>query len=67
MTEEDLKSFRDRFGVPIPDDRIADAIAEGFQILLGHLLLLVRDVLAFAGVAETVAFDRARKNDRRAA
>ena len=25
MNDADLKSFRDRFGVPIPDDRIADA------------------------------------------
>ena len=25
MNEADLRSFRDRFGVPIPDDRIADA------------------------------------------
>ncbi len=25
MNETDLRSFRDRFGVPIPDDRIADA------------------------------------------
>ena len=25
MNESDLRSFRDRFGVPIPDDRIADA------------------------------------------
>ncbi len=25
MKEDDLKSFRDRFGVPIPDDRIKDA------------------------------------------
>jgi pyruvate dehydrogenase E1 component len=25
MNEADLKKFRDRFGVPIPDDRIADA------------------------------------------
>ena len=25
MNDDDLKSFRDRFGVPIPDDRIADA------------------------------------------
>src|SRR4029079_13332255 len=25
MNEQDLKIFRDRFGVPIPDDRIADA------------------------------------------
>src|SRR5206468_2734060 len=25
MNESDLKIFRDRFGVPIPDDRIADA------------------------------------------
>jgi len=25
MNEEDLRMFRDRFGVPIPDDRIADA------------------------------------------
>jgi pyruvate dehydrogenase E1 component len=25
MNETDLKTFRDRFGVPIPDDRIADA------------------------------------------
>jgi len=25
MNEEDLRHFRDRFGIPIPDDRIADA------------------------------------------
>jgi pyruvate dehydrogenase E1 component len=25
MNEEDLRTFRDRFGVPIPDDRISDA------------------------------------------
>jgi len=25
MTEVELKSFRDRFGIPVPDDRIADA------------------------------------------
>src|SRR5262249_18564060 len=25
MNEAELKSFRDRFGVPVPDDRIADA------------------------------------------
>ena len=34
-----------------------EAVAEEPQVLLGHLLLLVRDVLALAGLAHAVALD----------
>ena len=48
-------------------DRNAEAGAERAQLLFVHLLLLVRDVLAFAGLAEPVALDRARQDHRRRA
>ena len=48
-------------------NRDAEAGAERFQLLVVHLLLLVRDVLAFARFAESVALDRARQDDRRRA
>ena len=52
------------FGV---GDRDAEAGAERAQLLLVHLLLLVRDVLALAGLAEAVALDRAGEDDGRRA
>ncbi len=45
----------------------AEARAELAQLVLVEFLLLVRDVLAFARFAKTVALDGARKNDRRRA
>ena len=48
-------------------DRNREAAAEGAQLLFVHLLLLMGDVLAFAGLAETVALDRAGEDDGRAA
>ena len=52
------------FGV---GDRNAEPVAEGAQLLFVHLLLLVRDVLALAGLAEAVALDRPRENHGRRA
>src|SRR5207247_8606272 len=43
----------------------ASAGAERTQLLFVHLLLLMRDVLAVAGFAEPVAFDRAREDHGR--
>ena len=48
-------------------DRNAEAGAERPQLVFVQLLLLVRDVLAFAGFAEAVALDRAREDDGRRA
>src|SRR5208283_2113883 len=45
----------------------AKARAELAEFFFVELLLLVRDVLAFAGFTKTVTFNRAGKNDRRAA
>src|SRR4029077_19160220 len=44
--------------------RQAEAVAEAQQRLRAHLLLLVGDVLALAGIAHPVALDRLRKDDR---
>ena len=48
-------------------NRDAEARAERPQLLFVHLLLLVRDVLAFARLAEPVALDRPREDDGRRA
>ena len=48
-------------------NRHVEAIAERPQILFVHLLLLVRDVLTLARLAEAVALDRSREDDRRLA
>ena len=48
-------------------DRNAEAGAERAQLVFVHLLLLVGDVLAFAGFAEAVALDGAREDDGRRA
>ena len=48
-------------------ERNVEARAENTQLFFVELLLLVRDVLAFASFAEAVALDRARENDRWAA
>ena len=44
-----------------------EAVPEGVQRLVGHLLLLVGDVLALAGRAHPVALDRLGEDHRRAA
>ena len=41
------------------------AIAENLQVVVVELLLLVRDVLAFAGLAHAEAFDGLRENHGR--
>ena len=48
-------------------NRNAEARAERAQLLFVHLLLLVRDVLAFARFAESIPLDGARQDDRRRA
>ena len=45
-------------------DRNVEARAELAQLLLVQLLLLMRDVAAFAGFAEAIAFDGFGENDR---
>src|SRR5262249_57723406 len=45
-------------------DRNTKARAELGQLIFIELLLLMSDVAAFAGFAETVAFDRGRQDDR---
>ena len=45
--------------------RDAEARAEGAQLLLVHLLLLVRDVLAFTRFAEAIPLDRTREDHGR--
>ena len=54
-----------RLGDLVVGDRDAEAGAERAQLVLVQLLLLVGDVLAFAGLAEAVALDRAREDDGR--
>ncbi len=49
------------------DDRDVEAVAEGAQILFRQLLLLVRDHLAFAALAEAEALDGLREDDGRLA
>ena len=46
-------------------NRNAEARAEDLQLVVIQLFLLVRDVLAFAGFAESVAFDGLGENDGR--
>ena len=46
-------------------DRDAEARAEGPQLVFVQLLLLMGDVLAFAGLAEAVALDRSGQDHRR--
>ena len=46
-------------------DGNAEARPEGAQVAFVQFLLLVRDVLAFAGFAEAVAFDGPHEHDRR--
>ena len=48
-------------------DRDVEPIAEGLELILRHLLLLVGDVLAFAGIAHAVALDRLDQEHRRLA
>ena len=48
-------------------DRHVEAIAEDLQVVVVELLLLMRDVLAFAGLAHAEAFDGLRENDGRPA
>jgi hypothetical protein len=48
-------------------NRDAESRAEDPQIRFVHLLLLMGDVLALTGLAETVALDGAGENDRRLA
>src|SRR5579863_10041592 len=48
-------------------DRNSEPRTEDPQLIVVQLLLLVRDVLAFAGFAESVALDRLGENDRRRA
>ena len=48
-------------------DRNAEALAEFAQLLFVQLLLLVRDVAAFAGFAQAVAFDGLGQDHRRLA
>src|SRR5690606_24772819 len=47
-------------------DRHVEAIAERLEIVLVALLLLLGDVLPFAGRADAEALDGLRENDRRA-
>ena len=54
-----------RVGNLLVGDRNAESRAERAQVRLVHLLLLVRDVLAFARFAESVALDRAGEDDGR--
>src|SRR6185503_18142264 len=44
-------------------DRNPEARAERPQLVFVHLLLLMRDVLAFAGFTKAVALDGAREDD----
>ena len=44
-----------------------EAAAKLAQLFFVHLFLLMRDIAAFAGFAQAVAFDRLRENDRRRA
>ena len=56
-----------RLGDDVVADRNVEALAEFAQLLLVHFLLLVRNVLALAGLAESVALDRLGQNHRRLA
>src|SRR5204862_3883390 len=53
------------FAEALVADRNVEAIAEGPQRVLAHLLLLMGDVLALAGGAHAVALDGLRQDDRR--
>ncbi len=57
------RSIERRVGDAVVGDRHAEPVAEGLQIGLVHLLLLMGDVLAFTRLAKSVAFDGAREND----
>ena len=54
-----------RAGHLLVGQRDAEAVAEREQLLRVEVLLLVRDVAALAGLAQAVALDRARQDDRR--
>src|SRR6185503_6805270 len=60
-----VRAIERRISDAVVGDRHAEAIAERPQVALVHLLLLVRDVLALAGLAEAVALDGAREDDGR--
>src|SRR4029450_1380257 len=62
-----VRTIEGRVRDSIVGNRHAEAIAEHPQVLLVHLLLLMRDVLALAGLAETLALDGAREDDGRSA
>src|SRR5207247_818306 len=47
--------------------RQTEAVAERDEVFAGELLLLVRRVLALAGLAQAVALDRLGEDDRRTA
>ena len=59
------RTIERRVGDLLVRDRDAEARAEGPQVALVHLLLLVGDVLALTRFAEPVALDRPREDDRR--
>ena len=56
-----------RLGDLLVGDRNAEPRAELAQLVFVQLLLLVRDVAAFAGLAQAVALDRLGEDDRRRA
>src|SRR5439155_24770247 len=53
-----------RFGDFFVADRDAEALSELAEFLFVELLLLMRDVAAFTGFAQTVALDCLRQNHR---
>ena len=59
------RTIERRVGDGLVRDRNAEARPERAQVGFVQLLLLVRDVLAFAGLAEAVALDRPHEHDRR--
>ncbi len=61
------RAVKRRLGDVLVADRDVEALAELAQFLLVHLLLLVRNVAAFARFAQAVALDRLGQNHRRLA
>ena len=61
------RTVKRRFGNDVVADGNVEPRAEFAQLLLVHLFLLMRNVAAFAGFAEAVAFHRLGQNHRRPA